>query len=89
MSRIKTYSVETDAYWNIIKNAADEVKLRLITLLSQSLISNGRESIHSDKEKTESFLSKYCGAWHGNESAEEIIGGIKSVRTCKEPISFD
>ena len=89
MSRTNTYCVETDAYWNLIKNAADEVKLRLITLLSQSLTTNARKSMHSDKEETERFLSKYCGAWHGNESAEEIIGVIKSVRSCKEPISFD
>lgn len=33
-----TYKEETATYWNLLKNLNDEVKLRLISLLAESMI---------------------------------------------------
>lgn len=88
MSVANTYSGETEVYWNLIKNAADEVKLRLIARLSRSLVSSSNKSL-TDKERTAEFISRYCGAWQGDDSAEDIIATIRSNRSCKDPISFD
>lgn len=83
-----SYNAEAESYWKLLKNARSEVKLRLITLLSQSVIEDVSEK-ESSNDVTESFLSKFAGAWQGNESAEDIIANIQANRNCKNPISFD
>lgn len=80
---------DTTVYWNLIKNVSDDVKLRLISLLSQSMTPKKRRSRQSEKEATREFLSKYCGVWEGDLSAEEIISAIQDSRTYKDPVSFD
>ncbi len=83
-------ATETATYWNLLKNVSNEVKLRLITLLSQSVSdSTGMYSVISNRENTHDFLSKYSGAWKGKDSAEEIISSINAGRNCKNPVSFD
>lgn len=83
-----SYNAEAESYWKLLKNARSEVKLRLITLLSQSVM-NEVSVKDSMKSETENFLSKFAGAWKGDESAEEIIANIHDNRNCKNPISFD
>ena len=85
----KTYNDETFIYWNLIKNVSKEVKLRLITLLSQSLTNDSEKPKKTDKKATEDFIAKYCGAWTGDATAEDIIDIIQRGKTCKDPISFD
>ncbi len=83
-------TTETATYWNLLKNVSNEVKLRLITLLSQS-VSDSTPMYHVivDKKNTRDFLSKYSGAWKGDDSAEEIISSINAGRNSKNPVSFD
>jgi len=89
MQTTNTYKEETATYWSLLKNLSDEVKLRLITLLSQSMTRNTKKKTKSDKEATQEFLSEFYGAWEGDKTAEEIIAEIRSNRTYRNPISFD
>ncbi len=89
MQTANTYKGETAAYWHLLKNLSDEVKLRLITLLSQSMTRDTKKKEKSDEEATKEFLAKFCGAWRGDMSAEELVKEIYSSRTCKDPIPFD
>ncbi|MDE5674375.1 MAG: hypothetical protein K2I44_03375 [Muribaculaceae bacterium] len=89
MQTANTYKGETAAYWHLLKNLSDEVKLRLITLLSQSMTIDSKKKEKSDEEATKEFLAKFYGAWRGDMSAEDLIAEIRKNRTCREPISFD
>lgn len=75
-------------YWDYIKNAPSEIKLRLISLLTESLV----EVISiNEKEKEKdslSLLHEVCGSWKGPESAEEIIDYIRDRRTSRPPVSL-
>ncbi len=44
MQTTYSYNAEAENYWKLLKNASSEVKLRLIALLSQSLM----EKEHGD-----------------------------------------
>lgn len=83
------YTSETTTYWNIIKNVKDEVKIRLITLLSESLSRSVERDETIDKNHTDEFIAKFYGAWKDSESAEDIIASINSGKTSKNPVSFD
>lgn len=84
------YSIETSTYWNLIKNVSYEVKIRLITLLSESLLTEAVDMPQEHgSDKTNKFLKKFYGSWRDGESAEEIIRKINDRRSSKEPISFD
>lgn len=79
--------IETSTYWDIIKDVKDEVKIRLITLLSESL----SRSVENKKrcDRTEDFITKFYGAWKDSDSAEDIIQAINKNKSCKPPVSFD
>ena len=83
-----SYNAEAESYWKLLKDARSEVKLRLITLLSQSIMDDVSDKRPMESE-TGRFLAKFAGAWKGNESAEDIIATIQDNRHCKKPISFD
>lgn len=91
MQTTYSYNAEAENYWKLLKNASSEVKLRLITLLSQSVINDVEESsdLKLSKGSTDAFLAKYSGVWKGEETAEEIISKINEGHNCKNPISFD
>ena len=78
-------------YWALVKNANDEIKLNLISLLSLSISNKNIDLIENDSEdiRTSNFLNKFSGSWHGNETPEEIIEIIKSNRSSKNPPLFD
>lgn len=83
-----SYNAEADSYWKLLKNARSEVKLRLITLLSQSVINDVEDHAKpkADANLTKQFLDKYSGIWSGNDTAEGIISHISENRNCKNPI---
>lgn len=78
---------ETAAYWNLIKDVKDEVKIRLIMLLSKSLANSARH-VDSGMDETDSFIKKFYGAWKGPETAEEIIATINEGKSCGDPVQF-
>lgn len=92
MTTINNYTIETNSYWRMIRNASKEVRIRLATLILKSLTeepSSGEDI--SDQEATERFLHRFCGSWQGNETAEEIIDTIYTARNrdSRSPICLD
>lgn len=60
-----------DNYINLLSSVSDEVKLRVIHKLSESLL-KGR--------KKETSIKDSFGAWDDNKSAEDIIAEIHEAR---------
>lgn len=90
MQTTYSYNAETENYWKLLKNASSEVKLRLITLLSQSLMEKEPDDTKAiASSSTDKFISRFSGAWHGKDSAKEIIDIIHDGRSCRKPVSFD
>lgn len=68
-----------DAISNMLKGASDEVKLKLISFLSDSLLkARGKER----------WADQFAGAWKDSRSAEEIIADIRNVRTSNREIEL-
>lgn len=91
---MSTHEMNIDAadnYWRLIKDTTNEVKLKLISLLSESIARDmEKRDSKTDKEATEEFIRRFAGCWHGSETAEEIIGNIYSSRiSSNKPNPFD
>ena len=65
-----------NSYWEILKSLSNEVKLRLATRLTASVI----ETKSRTPNHTEEMLAKYAGAWQDNRSTEEIIKNLNDSR---------
>lgn len=61
-----------DNFFGMIKNLSADVKLELISKISNSLRG-------AKKEKDDSW-QKLFGAWHSDESAEDLIESIRASR---------
>lgn len=76
----------TDSYWEMLKSLSDEVKLRLATRLTASVVS----AKVADVDKTEEMLEKHLGVWKDDRSTEEIIEEMYAGRrNTKAPLNFD
>ena len=66
---------ESDSYWNVLKDLSDEVKLDLISCLSQSLL-------RSKAEKTIS-ASFFYGVWEDSDSIEvgRLVKEVSEARS--------
>lgn len=67
---------ETNDYWSLIKNASEEVKLALISKLSNSLISRRSKSEHCVS------AADFAGMWHDDAypDADEMAKEIREAR---------
>lgn len=78
-----------DSYWDMLKGLSRDVKLDLIDRLSTSVSEESKGKIAEDDRLTESMIRRFCGAWKGDESAEDIISTINAGKKSKdEPIAF-
>lgn len=84
-----TYSNEISSYWNLIKDVKDDIKIKLITLLSESLSRSVERHNPVVSDSTADFINSVYGAWHSPQSAEEFIEIISEGKTSKGPVSFD
>lgn len=76
-------------YVNILLGMSKNTKLRIIRLLTDSLIkSEIVEPADDSKEYTRKMLDKYAGAWSGNESADELMAAIRENSSVREPMQF-
>lgn len=78
-------NTELNRYWGYIQNASDEIKLKLISMLSLSIADKENRSNLQEYDDIRSIF----GLWTGNESAEKIIANIKSHPSIKNPPVFD
>ena len=66
---------------------SDNVKLRIISMLTESMIhSDSKES--KSKEHTDEMLKKYGGSWSGNDSVDELMKKVRDKSTSSEPLKF-
>lgn len=66
MQTTYSYNAEAENYWKLLKNASSEVKLRLIALLSQSLMKKEPSDTKAiPTSSTEKFINRFSGrmAW--------------------------
>ena len=70
-------SPATAKYWEEVKDASNDVKLELISLLSTSLVipSSAAEKPHKG------WASLFCGVWKDSRSADEIMDDIYKSKT--------
>ncbi|MBQ8714695.1 MAG: hypothetical protein IJ552_05725 [Prevotella sp.] len=70
---------ETDNYWNLIKDAGNEVKLALIKKLSDAVLPAVAEKETKDKKYT---ADDFAGIWSDAEymDAEEMVKAIRDNR---------
>ena len=87
----RALNLEIEKYWAFIRNANDEIKLNLISLLSKSLINkSGHERFGVEShDNSDELIEKFAGAWHGTETPEEIMAIIKEHSSSKQPPVFD
>lgn len=69
-----------DSYFEMLKSASNETKLRLIRKLTDSMLSTS-----ADVDNRTARLERLFGAWTEGSSAEEIIDKIYSSRTSGKP----
>lgn len=79
-----TIERETSNYWNLIKDAGNDVKLALIHRLSEALLKTGSTK-KSTKKNAETTAADFAGAWSDEEymEPEDIIQMLKSERKFK------
>lgn len=78
----------TNYYWNLLKSLSDDIKLRLATRLTASVLEHRKEKATTNL--TEKMLDKHAGKWIDDRSTEEIIADMhKNRSTIREPLSFE
>jgi len=76
-----------DAYWNMLRFLSNEMKLKLATRLTASVVEKAERTETHVSEHTRQMLEKFYGAWEGDESAEQIIATIKENNSIRKPIA--
>lgn len=78
----------TNYYWNLLKSLSDDIKLRLATRLTASVLEHRKNE--ATMNLTEEMLTKHAGKWIDNRSTEEIISDMRGSRSAiREPLNFD
>lgn len=77
-----------DAYWNMLRSLNNEMKLKLATRLTASVVEKVERIEMPVSEYTRQMLDKFYGAWEGDESAEQIIATMKENNSVREPLEF-
>lgn len=75
-------------YMNLLLGMSDDTKLRIIRMLTDSLLNRERISVKSPSFTSE-MLRKHAGAWVGEESSDEIMSVIRENSTVREPLKFE
>ena len=75
-------SLDANAYWNMLKDLSMDIKLDLISRLSNSL--RNRDQAVQDSHWTADF----AGKWSDCRSAEEIIDDIRKARTVNREVDL-
>lgn len=66
----------TETYWEMLKSLNDDIKLRLATRLTASVVAGK----FAHKDKTKEMIEKHMGKWKDERSAEDIIKDMYADR---------
>ena len=80
------YNVLPINYINTLLGMSNDTKLRIIRLLTDSLINS--EMVETGVDNTQQMLQKHAGAWVGNETAEELMSCIRENSSSRSPLEF-
>ena len=72
---------------NVLLGMSDDTKLRIIRMLTDSLLKR-EKVIEKSSAFTSEMLKKHAGSWAGTESADEILSSIRENSSIREPLSF-
>ena len=75
-------SVDANTYWSMLKDLSMDIKLDLISRLSNSL--RNKDQVAQDSHWTVDF----AGKWDDSRSAEEIIDDIRKARTVNREVDL-
>ena len=72
-----------------VKTAAKQKQISVNEYVNQVLKEATRdieseEEIEAGRRRTNAFLDEFCGAWVGDETAEEILAAAKSIKGVRE-----
>jgi len=70
-------SPATAKYWKEVKDASNDVKLELISLLSTSIVIPSSV----DEKPYKGWANRFCGVWKDSRSADEMMDDIYKSRT--------
>lgn len=82
------FNVLPTNYINILLGMSNDTKLRVIRLLTDSLLKSEKVVTEDSKSYTQAMLKKHAGAWAGNESADEIIACVRENYSSRLPLDF-
>lgn len=87
MEVVNNAKIQEMPLWNELKGLDKREKLKLIALLSSSLVSD--DVAEPKRDRTQEMIDRFCGAWVGDETAEEIIANIENSRMSHvEPVKI-
>lgn len=67
--------------WTMVKDLEPHTRLVLYQRMqSQTQEDAAKEAKHKDPAYTKAMLDRFCGAWEGDETAEEIIANINDSK---------
>lgn len=77
----------TNYYWELLKSLNDDIKLRLATRLTASVLENKEAAASNDL--TEDMIKKHSGKWIDDRDTEDIISDIRDSRSnIRKPLNF-
>ena len=75
-------------YVNALLGMNDDTKLRIIRLLTDSLLKDSVAPVECSEDYTRSMLDKHAGSWRGEESADEIMACVRENSSNRQPLDF-
>ncbi len=72
----------------MLRNLNDEVKLRLASMLTASVVEHKNKSVSEKDSLTDAMIKKYAGAWEDDCTFDEIISDVYASRSSKPVIDF-
>ena len=74
-------------YMNVLLGMSDDTKLRIIRMLTDSLLKREKVTEKSSAFTSE-MLKKHAGTWVGGETADEILSSVRENSSVREPLAF-
>ena len=78
----------TNNYWGMLRNLNDDVKLRLASLLTASVVEHRTKTVSEKDSLTKSMVDKYAEAWKDDRTSDEIISEVYGSRSSKPVMDF-
>lgn len=76
-----------ESYWKVLSPLGDGAKLRLVTMLTTSIVEK-IDKKETSSELTARMLKKYNGTWMGDESPEEIMSAIRENSSIRNAVNL-